>query len=412
MNPERYILEWKEEIFSDAINVNPTRVLKKEKKAKFVSMTDLHPFNKIIQGYGFRDFSGGSKFINNDTLMARITPCLENGKTAFVDILDKGETGFGSTEFIVLSAKEGKTTPHFVYYLATSPLIRPTVIKSMTGTSGRQRADSDIFNQISINLPSIPEQEAIVNILKSLDDKIELNQQMNNTLEQIGQAFFKRWFVDFEFPDEEGEPYRSSGGEMVDSELGEIPKGWKVGRLEGIIVNFDSKRVPLSSRERALRKGKYPYYGATSIMDYIDDYLFDGIYLLMAEDGSVIDESEHPVLQYIWGKFWVNNHAHVLQGKEGIPIEYVYLLLKQTNVKHLVTGAVQPKINQNNMNNLNVVIPPEDIISNFSKLVGCIFEKNRLNSDEITILSQIRDSLLPKLMSGELRVNVPESVSP
>jgi len=147
-------------------------------------------------------------------------------------------------------------------------------------------------------------------------------------------------------------------------------------------------------------------------MDYIDDYLFDGIYLLMAEDGSVIDESEHPVLQYIWGKFWVNNHAHVLQGKEGIPIEYVYLLLKQTNVKHLVTGAVQPKINQNNMNNLNVVIPPEDIISNFSKLVGCIFEKNRLNSDEITILSQIRDSLLPKLMSGELRVNVPESVSP
>ena len=266
MNPERYILEWKEEIFSDAINVNPTRVLKKEKKAKFVSMTDLHPFNKIIQGYGFRDFSGGSKFINNDTLMARITPCLENGKTAFVDILDKGETGFGSTEFIVLSAKEGKTTPHFVYYLATSPLIRPTVIKSMTGTSGRQRADSDIFNQISINLPSIPEQEAIVNILKSLDDKIELNQQMNNTLEQIGQAFFKRWFVDFEFPDEEGEPYRSSGGEMVDSELGEIPKGWKVGRLEGIIVNFDSKRVPLSSRERALRKGKYPYYGATSIM--------------------------------------------------------------------------------------------------------------------------------------------------
>jgi type I restriction enzyme S subunit len=115
----------------------------------------------------------------------------------------------------------------------------------------------------------------------------------------------------------------------------------------GDVINlFDHKRIPLSNRERANRQGPYPYYGAAGILDYVNDYLFDGIYVLIGEDGSVIDEEGHPIVQYVWGKFWVNNHAHVIQGKGYITTEFLMLFLKQLDIKAYVTGAVQPKLNQ------------------------------------------------------------------
>src|SRR3989338_8165652 len=398
--------DWEELKLSEAIEINPKRELKKGVSAKKVPMDCLSPFNKKIQSFEVSKFSGGSKFINEDTLIAKITPCLENGKTAFVDILRGDEVGFGSTEFIVLSGKNGKTTNDFVYYLSISPQLRKEAIKSMTGTSGRQRVQNDLFGDIEVIIPPINEQSVIAKILSSLDSKIELNQQMNKHLEAIGQAIFKRWFVDFEFPNEKGKPYESSGGEMVDSELGKIPKGWKVGKLDGIMENFDSKRVPLSSRERDSIKGYFQYYGAASIMDYVNKYIFDGIYLLMGEDGTVIDNNEHPILQYVWGKFWVNNHAHVLRGKEDFTTEYLFVLLKNMNIKHIVTGAVQPKINQGNLNNIQIIIPDRITLNLFTELIVHLFNKYRVNCDEINSLIKIRDSLLPKLMSGKIRVPV------
>jgi type I restriction enzyme S subunit len=140
-----FLTKWEETTFSDAIEINPKRELKKGIECKFVSMDNLQEHNKTIHNFDVRKFSGGSKFMNKDTLMARITPCLENGKTAFVNILDEGEVAGGSTEFNVLSAREGKTIPEFVYYLSITPEIRGAVIKSMTGTSGRQRVDSGVF---------------------------------------------------------------------------------------------------------------------------------------------------------------------------------------------------------------------------------------------------------------------------
>jgi len=220
--------DWDVKVFSDVISINPKRELKKGTETKFVSMADIKEFDKKIQGYTIRKFSGGSKFVNGDTLMARITPCLENGKTVLVDILDEMEVACGSTEFIVLSAEAGKTVPHFVYYIATSPEIRRAAIKSMTGTSGRQRVENEVFEKMKISLPPLEEQRAIAYILSSLDDKIALNRSMNSTLEAIRLALFRRWFVDFEFPNEEGKPYRSSGGEMVETKLGEVEgvEGW------------------------------------------------------------------------------------------------------------------------------------------------------------------------------------------
>ncbi|WP_214798646.1 MULTISPECIES: restriction endonuclease subunit S [unclassified Exiguobacterium] len=241
-------------------------------------------------------------------------------------------------------------------------------------------------------------------LLAEIQQKIIVNNEIIINLEQLAQTLFKRWFVDFEFPNENGDPYKSSGGEMVESELGMIPRNWSTGKLKDISSNFDKKRIPLSKLERLKRESIYPYYGAASLMDYVDDYLFDGVHLLIGEDGSVIDKDGFPILQYVWGKFWVNNHAHVLKGKEIFTEEYIYLLLKKTNVTNIVTGAVQPKINQTNLNNIRVVIPEREVLKLFNEFTSPIFKKIRIANDENSNLEKLRDTLLPRLLSGEIEL--------
>jgi type I restriction enzyme S subunit len=180
--------------------------------------------------------------------------------------------------------------------------------------------------------------------------------------------------------------------DFADSPLGPIPKGWRVGTLADVVAIYDSLRVPLSNRQREQRRGPYPYYGAASQMDSVDDYLFDGVYVLMGEDGSVIKDDGTPVLQYVWGKFWVNSHAHVL------------LHLKSCNITPFVTGAVQPKLNQGNMNRISLIHAREAINRMCGTLIAPLFARIRQASDESRTLAALRDALLPKLISGELRV--------
>ena len=235
----------------------------------------------------------------------------------------------------------------------------------------------------------------VVNILSSLDRKIELNNKINADLEEMAQAIFKNWFVDFE-------PFKD--GKFVDSELGMIPEGWKVGTLFDIAEIFDKKRKPLSGNVREKMDKIYPYYGATSCMDYVDDYIFDGIYTLIGEDGSVVKENGLPYMQYVWGKMWVNNHAHILQGKNGYSTEMIHALLSITNIKFLVTGAVQAKLSQGNMQKILVAIPPKNVLDEIRPAMDNLYKKIRLNTDETSRLSLLRDTLLPRLMSGELEV--------
>lgn len=164
------------------VEINPRENLSKGKMAKKVSMDKLQPFCRDIPEYEWAEFAGGSKFRNGDTIMARITPCLENGKTAMVNILDSEEIGFGSTEFIVFRAKEGCTLPDFVYYLVKSTIVREPAIKSMVGSSGRQRVQTDVVQNIQVAFPNLEEQKKIAGILKIIDDKIELNTAVNNNL--------------------------------------------------------------------------------------------------------------------------------------------------------------------------------------------------------------------------------------
>jgi type I restriction enzyme S subunit len=176
--------EWKVYSLDEIAEFNPRESIKKGTVAKKISMDKLKPFCRDIPEYELQNFSGGAKFRNGDTIMARITPCLENGKTAIVNILDDGEVGFGSTEYIVFRAKKGITDADFLYYLVCSPLVREPAIKSMVGSSGRQRVQTDVVQRLEVALPSLHEQQEMAEILKMLDDKIALNNAINNNLPQ------------------------------------------------------------------------------------------------------------------------------------------------------------------------------------------------------------------------------------
>ena len=283
----------------------------------------------------------------------------------------------------------------YIYWLLKSPSYVDYIRSCQTGTTVRMITKANI-ESYSFLAPNKKCRDRIVSILSSLDDKIEVNRRINEQLEELAQALFKSWFVDFE-------PFKD--GEFVESELGMIPEGWKVGNILDVATLYDSMRKPLSGRERDAMEKIYPYYGATSIMDYVDRYIFDGIYLLMGEDGSVVDDKGFPILQYVWGKFWPNNHAHVMQGKNGFTTEMLHSLLSITNVKSVVTGAVQAKISQMGMKKINIVIAPNELLEDFSMIIAPIYDKIRANSEEITHLTNLRDTLLPKLMSGEIDVN-------
>ena len=166
----------------------------------------------------------------------------------------------------------------------------------------------------------------MVDILGSIDAKIENNEQLINIFENLAA----KKYLDF--------------ANKTSTKI----------RLEDVIELFDSKRIPLSSREREQRNGIYPYYGATGILDYVNGFLFSGEYVLFAEDGTVTDTNGHPIVQLVNGSFWVNNHAHILKGKNGWNDYTLYVALKQINVDKAVTGAVQPKINQANLLSLEI----------------------------------------------------------
>ncbi|OYP58700.1 hypothetical protein CIK99_03430 [Prevotella sp. P5-92] len=252
-----------------------------------------------------------------------------------------------------------------------------------------------VMSDYIVNIPDLSTQREIAGILSSLDAKIETNNKLNVKLEEMAQAIFKSWFVDFE-------PFKDRP--FHETELGMIPEGWEVGSILDIAELFDYQRKPLSSMEREYMKGKYPYYGATSIMDYIDKYIFDGTYLLMGEDGSVVKENGNPYLQYVWGKFWPNNHAHVMQGRNGFSTEMLYCLLSITDVSSIVTGAVQMKISQRSMSRLLTVIPSKSVCKKFNTIIRPIFDIIKRIREENDRLASLRDTLLPRLMSGEIKI--------
>lgn len=287
-------------------------------------------------------------------------------------------------------------------------------INALDSGSAIPSTSREDFYQLPANMPPRWIQDEIVNCLDMLNKKINLNSKSNQTLEQMAQAIFKSWFVDFdpvkakmngEQPEGMDRATASLFPEkLVESELGLIPEGWEVTNIGKVSECFDKKRIPLSKRQREQKKGSIPYYGATSVMDYVDEAIFDDIYLLIGEDGSVMKDDGTPFIQYIWGPAWVNNHAHVLQGIKSISTEQLMLFFQQTNINAYVTGAVQLKINQRNMNSIPFIKAPKEINERFYDVVAPLYAKIRAIKEENEQLAKLRDTLLPKLLSGEIEL--------
>lgn len=332
-----------------------------------------------------KDLKGQFKktFKKNDILYSEIRP--QNKRFAFVDF-DPVDY-IASTKLMVLRADTSKVLPMYLYYyLKSAPVIAELQMLAETRSGTFPQITFTELSNLTIPVPSIAEQEAIVATIKCIEDKIECNTVINDNLQQQAQALYGKLF-----------PYAVAD---------DLPAGWRVGTVGEIVEIHDSKRIPLSGAQRAkMEKRIYPYYGAASLMDYVDEYIFDGKYLLLGEDGTVVDDTGYPILQYVWGQFWVNNHAHILTGKLGFNVESLMLLFKRTPVKSIVTGAVQPKISQANLRSIQVVIPPQPELDAFNELIRPMFDQIRQNQDQNKALAAMRDALLPKLMSGEVDVS-------
>ena len=278
--------------------------------------------------------------------------------------------------------------PYYLYCYIRSKAFYNQMSNNMTG-SGQPTIPMKTIRLLKIPVPDMSVQVKIANMIWSLNQKIRNNKVINNNLEQQAKALYKDWFFDFS-------PFSTEGN---------LPDGWHLGTVGDIIQLHDSKRVPLSGSERDKMEKIYPYYGATSLMDYVDNYLFDGIYLLLGEDGTVVDSLGFPILQYVYGQFWVNNHAHIITGKEGFSVEELYLFFSLTNIKSIVTGAVQQKVSQQNLKKVPAIIPSKEALSAFDDLIQPVFAQIRNLRDENAHLADLRDTLLPRLMSGELDVS-------
>ena len=338
--------------------LNPKETLPKGTISKKIAMDKLQPFTRDILGYDVEPYAGGTKFRNGDTIMARITPCLENGKIAQVNILDENEIGFGSTEYIVFRAKEEVTDPDYVYYLVCSSNIREVAIKSMVGSSGRQRVQTDVVQNIEIEMPIFDEQVKIASILKSFDDKITLN-----------NAIIKSsWWTD-------------SGIKVI-----------KIGS-----INQDNLNLLECS------------YVDENKINKVNDFKVRAGDLLIAMTGATIGKfamvpysSETLLVNQRVGKFFLGNKP-----VEKLP--FIYCTLKQPDVYYEIVnrgqGSAQPNISGSDIMSIPCVIPSKEAIDEFNCINQPLFDLIISNQRENQQLSKIRDTILPKLMSGELDVS-------
>jgi len=403
--------KWTTHRLEEIIQVNPTVKLTKGEVYPFIDIDKVSPSLRSVTNEGVKTYEGQScsKFCNGDTVFSRITPCLENRKIAKVSI--DGRAAFGSTEFYIFRAKDGKSDEDFVYYLTSSDAVVLPAINSMTGASGRQRADRRFIERTKLNVPDLSTQKRIADILSAYDELIENNNRRIALLEKAAQVLYNEWFVRFRFP----------GYETAKFENG-LPTGWKIKKIGDIFDVTSSKRVFLSdyveegvpfyrskeiiqlSQGKALTEPLYisneaytnfsEKFGSpqkndiliTSVGTIGVSYLVDG-HKFYFKDGNLtwIKSSNHPVLAFFLFR-WLNSP----QGKQQ--------LLQST------IGTSQSALTIENLKNIKILVPCEMIIQKYYDLAYEMAEEKRILELKNKNLAKQRDLLLPRLMSGKLEV--------
>ena len=395
--------EWKKYKLDDFIEFNPTISLKKGTVARKITMDQLTPHSRDIYSWGYEAYSGGAKFQNGDTIMARITPCLENGKHAFISLLDEGETAYGSTEYIVMRGKPGISDNRFVYYLSHYPDFKNAAIKSMVGSSGRQRAQVDVLKNLEFYLPGLDEQKQIADTLSALDDKIALNNRINHNLEEQAQALYKSWFVDFE-------PFKD--GVFVDSEVGRIPDSWRVLPFLDV-AKLCGGGTPKTDVE-SFWGGEIPFFTPKDVKDSA---------FCLSTEKSITENGLTHCNSQLYSTFTTFITARGTVGKicmAGVPMAMnqtnyaicpnlkidpviLYLMSRQLvfSLKNKANGAVFDAITTRDFEGERVILANDVVLKGFASIVHSMYERILQNEKQNIALASSRDSLLAKLLSGK-----------
>lgn len=405
--------EWRKKQLQEIAFLKPTETLKKGDIAPNIPMANIKEFQRDVVKIDYGEFRGGTKFRNGDTLLAKITPCLENGKTAFVNCLQEDEIGFGSTEFIVLRAKEN-IDERFLYYLSISPEFRKQAISLMEGTSGRKRVNENALKISDFLIPDFEEQRKIANILSAIDDKIQINNQINQELEAMAKTLYDYWFVQFDFPDQNGKPYKSSGGKMIyNPELKrEIPEGWGVEKLSSILEIGRETINPMKTPKEEFKYYSIPEYDVSGSFSYeLGETIKSNKFLVKKSDLLVsklnpwfnrvvynLEESAISSTEFIVWKTinrFEKNFLYQVATSEGF-IEYCTRFATGTSNSH---KRVSPDIM------VSFQIPFEKTyIQKFGEITDSIRAQVLQNNEQNQELTQFRNWFLPMLMNGQVKV--------
>ena len=307
---------------------------------------------------------------------------------------------------ILITPNEEVINGKYLNVIFHSPYAQKYFEANASGSGQRYTLTNEIVGEFPIPVIEIEKQKQIGDLFSNIDRKIANNRVICADLESMAKLLYDYWFVQFDFPDKNGKPYKSSGGKMVWNEelKREIPEGWKITTIGNITICHDSERIPVAGKDRESMKGNIPYYGATGIMGYVNRAIFNGDYVLMAEDGSVMDSEGHPVVQRVSGACWINNHAHVLESTNGYSCKLLMMILKDIPVMKIKTGSIQMKINQENMNSYRIIDIPDCLKQTICEKLD-VFDEQLLHlHNENKQLVSVRDFLLPMLMNGQVKV--------
>ncbi|PSO42976.1 restriction endonuclease subunit S [Candidatus Saccharibacteria bacterium QS_5_54_17] len=375
-------------LLGDVVEVNPSAPIKKGEDVKFVSMDAVQPFQRNITYLETREYKGGAKFRNGDTLLARITPCLENGKTAFVDFLDDNETAAGSTEFTVLRATPDTTDSEFIYYLSRSPEFRAYAIQSMVGTSGRQRVQTDQLKSFEFKLPSLNEQKEIAKVLSGLDQKIELNRRMNETLEEMGQALFKHYFID--------NPEAEEWDKFSLDDIAEFLNGLAMQKHPP----KDTENILPVIKIRELNSG---------ITDATDFVTSDIPEKYIVCNGDMLFSWSGTLKVKIWTEGNGGLNQHLFKVTSDKYPQWLYYYWTKYHLNQFVDTAANKAttmghIQRRHLKEARASIPGNNKLKEVDQYIAPL-HKQRVNCLlEINNLAELRDSLLPRLMSGKVKM--------
>ena len=386
--------DWQEYKFSDFVNINPSVNLKAGNEYSFVEMKDLQDGNKFCFPSTERKPTSGARFQEKDTLFAKITPCLENGKICQVRGLKNG-IGFGSTEFLVFRGKENVSDNDFVFYLSRWDEVRGFAEGNFEGTSGRQRVPKNCFDNLNLELPDNEEQIQIASILSSLDDKIDLLHRQNKTLEQLAETLFRQWFVE------------------------EAEDSWTDVSLSDIAIHFKQNVNPSKSPDIIFKHYSLPSFDeGKEPKKEIGKDILSGKYQVISN--SILVSKLNPRTPRIWGLFGsideenaiCSTEFQIVKPKDVVWFSFIYCFLKSYQVTQELTGAASgtsgshQRVNPQDIFNLTFGKPPISLIEKYDRRTKDSFQKIKSNTVQIRTLTQLRDILLPKLMSGEVRVKI------